>query len=280
MVAPIYGIVRIREMANRHKKSPLNIDLLRSPGQTLKEKIEDLSDEIMINLMSIPILFLTVTGAILWDKTFSVKPINTSGIVIVVVFGVAASIYLVTKGYKYFKEHSHLRLGYECEQAVGQDLNNLIAHGFKVYHDFPADGFNIDHIAIGPQGVFAIETKGRSKQLNLNKPNWKLEFDGMSLKFPTWIESQPVDQAKRQAKWLSKWLESATGEPQHVVPVLAVPGWYIERKVPSKLIVYAGKGSHFLAKGNVALSENKIKTLSHQIEGKCRDVKVRSYQKN
>jgi len=31
--------------------------------------------------------------------------------------------------------------------------------GYHVYHDFPAERFNIDHVVVGPAGAFAIETK-------------------------------------------------------------------------------------------------------------------------
>ena len=33
-------------------------------------------------------------------------------------------------------------------------------------HDFPANQFNVDHVVIGPTGVFAVETKARSKPVN------------------------------------------------------------------------------------------------------------------
>ena len=29
----------------------------------------------------------------------------------------------------------------------------------SVYHDIQADQFNIDHVVVGPSGVFAVETK-------------------------------------------------------------------------------------------------------------------------
>ena len=56
-----------------------------------------------------------------------------------------------------------VRLGYDGEVTVGQELNQLLRDGYCVYHDIPADKFNIDHIVVGKKGVFAIETKARSK---------------------------------------------------------------------------------------------------------------------
>ncbi len=65
---------------------------------------------------------------------------------------VGCIVFTSIKTFKMFNYRNRLRLGYDCELAVGQDLNELIGKGFKIYHDFPADGFNIDHIAIGTTG--------------------------------------------------------------------------------------------------------------------------------
>jgi Nuclease-related domain len=52
--------------------------------------------------------------------------------------------------------------GAASEQAVGQALAELRAHGFTVMHDIEQDGEgNIDHLVAGPTGVYLIETKHR-----------------------------------------------------------------------------------------------------------------------
>lgn len=50
--------------------------------------------------------------------------------------------------------------GGEAEVRVGEELDRLSEHGFYVFHDvqLPQVG-NVDHVAFGPRGVFAIETK-------------------------------------------------------------------------------------------------------------------------
>lgn len=184
-----------------------------------------------------------------------------------------------------FIYRNKLRLGYDCEVYVGQNLmNGLMSHGFKVYHDFPAtDTFNIDHIAVGPTGVFAIETKGRAKQVTIEKDNWQVTFDGTKLIFPSWTEDRPVIQATAQAKWLSEWLSSATGQPVTVSPVLAIPGWFVKMKGYTGLKIYNGKNPEFLAKpakGQLFLDGQAIQSISHQLEAKCRDIKSTAYRKD
>ena len=65
--------------------------------------------------------------------------------------------------------------------AAGQEPNSLTEAGYRVYHDLPAEGFNIDHVAVGRNGVFAMETKGRSKPA---KGNVTVVYDGRTLRFP------------------------------------------------------------------------------------------------
>lgn len=50
--------------------------------------------------------------------------------------------------------------GGEAEVEVGRELFRLAEHGYYVFHDvgLPRVG-NVDHVALGPQGIFAVETK-------------------------------------------------------------------------------------------------------------------------
>jgi hypothetical protein len=149
--------------------------------------------------------------------------------------------------------------------------------GFRVYHDFPAENFNIDHTVIGTNGVFAVETNGRAKPI---KGDINVILDGQGLQFPTLYEKDPLDQAKRQAVWLAKWLTSAVGAEVSVRPVLVLPGWFIERKKPGMLI-YNGKNPQvvYRIKGDSILSAEMIQRITHQIEQKCRDVTPVAYKK-
>jgi len=53
------------------------------------------------------------------------------------------------------------RKGAEGEESVGARLNRLLEHGWCVLHSIPvgARGSDIDHVLIGPGGVFTINTK-------------------------------------------------------------------------------------------------------------------------
>ncbi|WP_373309716.1 nuclease-related domain-containing protein [Streptomyces tendae] len=52
------------------------------------------------------------------------------------------------------------RKGLEGERRVGAELNRLGRHGWRVLHSIPlATKVDIDHLLIGPGGVFSINTK-------------------------------------------------------------------------------------------------------------------------
>jgi len=167
------------------------------------------------------------------------------------------------------------RLGYEGEIAVGQELNQLIRDGYYVYHDFPAGKFNIDHIVVGSSGVFAVETKARSKPTSAHPaPDYKVKCDGKRLQFPNGSDVQSIEQAKRQAEWLSKWLRSAVGEAVRVRPVVALPGWFVERTASGGISVINPKNFRSIVKpkNGSNLSDQMISRIVHQLERKCRDV--------
>jgi hypothetical protein len=172
-----------------------------------------------------------------------------------------------------------MRLGYDGEVAVGQELNQLLRDGYYVYHDFFADKFNIDHIVVGKKGVFAVETKARSKP-NSERRNEDatVEYNGRVLHFPKWTDTETIDQAERQSSWLSKWLGSAIGEPVAVRGIVALPGWFVKRTAADGIPVVNPKQFILLFKHIQPrqLPEETIKRIVHQLEQKCRDVEPTS----
>lgn len=263
------------------RKSPFTSHFLRAPGHSVYEKVEDLRTDVMGRMLGVMVLpvFIFAMNSVIED--LSGRPRATLNIVILVIGGMGVIIYQLIKLYRVTRELKKMRLGYEAEVAVGQELNQLMRLGYYVYHDLPADGFNIDHVVIGPPGVFAIETKGRSKLVTGDgKADAKVIVEGDVLKFPHWIERKPIQQTRGQAIWLSKWLSSAVGEKVAVVPVLTIPGWYTVSKKLSDVKLFFGKNPEkFFPVFNQAspLSDSMIQRIVHQIDARCRDVEPKAY---
>ena len=168
-----------------------------------------------------------------------------------------------------------LKAGYDAEVAVGQELDQLMRQGAATFHDLPAEQFNIDHVVVAAEGVFAVETKGFTKpNQGRGKADATVVYDGETLRFPSWTTKEPLEQAERQAAWLAKWLSSAVGSPVSVLPVIALPGWFVERTGRGRVRVFSGKELAGLLKsrGTQALTTQDVQRIAHQVEQRCRTV--------
>lgn len=65
-------------------------------------------------------------------------------------------------GGSFKRDYENWAQGAEGEEAVGKILEELRAEGWCVIHDVAFGRGNIDHIVVGPGGIFTIETKSRA----------------------------------------------------------------------------------------------------------------------
>ncbi|ARU56428.1 nuclease-like protein [Oleiphilus messinensis] len=272
------------------KENPLTKELRRPPGHSLKVRIDDAHSEIVLNILltyasfQFPFVILGIFSLMQLPSTFFT-------VLILFSFSWIACVWFAHKIYVLFKQMSQLKLGYECELAVGQELDQLMMQGYRVFHDVQADGFNIDHLAVGSNGVFAIETKGRRRPVtNIDKDKrYKVNCYSTHLEFPTWKESDVFNQAERQANWVSKWLSDASGMDVRAVPVIVLPGWFLERKERTSIMCLAGKQVcwEIPKVKSQLLDDRQIKAIVHQVAqssttddfGRARELKHREQAK-
>lgn len=265
-------------LSAKHRRNPLNYQMLRAPGESISQRIEQLNDDVGLYFTFSGIVPLFCYTMYLTTRFIAHSPASP---VVFLILALGFMTFFGIKLNKVFRQRHKEQLGLDCERAVGQELNQLMLDGYRVYHDFQADNFNIDHVAIGENGVFAIETKGRPKpDRGRGQEDSKVIYDGQTLQFPSWREKEPLEQAKRQAVWLSGWLSKAVGEQMPVKPVLALPGWYVDRKAKD-LLIYNGRNPQYLLKITTEspLSPEMIQRVAHQVEQQCRDVDALAYKK-
>jgi hypothetical protein len=178
-------------------------------------------------------------------------------------------------GWRMLRAIRPLRLGLLGEQAVAEHLQKLVAQGYRVFHDVPGGGkWNIDHVAVGPAGMFAIETKTRTKRPGaLSDKDYEVKFDGTRLTFPWGTDAKAPEQARTSARWLATEMSKATGRKVNAEPLLVIPGWNVvmtsrtELKAlnPGQLVGYVGDLPRLLDAG-------VIQQVSYQLDQRCRDV--------
>lgn len=277
ILVPIGITLWIRHQ-RKNRRNPLTTQMLRAPGESIAKRIEVLNEDVDLYFSFSTIVPLLCYSMYLSSKYVAKAQTSPS---IFVVIAVSFMGFFWVRLNKAIRQRHNECLGLDCERAVGEELNQLLLDGCRVFHDFQADKFNIDHIVISENGVFAIETKGRAKpDRGRGQEDVKVVYDGQALQFPTWREHEPLEQAKRQAAWLSSWLTRAVGEHIAVKPALALPGWFVERKKPDFLI-FSGKNPQFITKIKTvtSLSPELIQRVAHQVEQQCRDVVPQAYKK-
>jgi hypothetical protein len=279
---PLGVIYFWRKRLGDKRRSPLTQMLLRGPGETLRNELNDTNDDLWSNMVMLPVFPLIIYATHVSQSYFLGEKESVLRTIVTIFVVVGTIGYFLFTILKLLKRATKLRLGYEGEVAIAQELNQLMRDGAYVFHDVPAEGFNIDHVIVWSKGVFAVETKGRMKpKRDRGTEDANVVFDGLRLQFPGWSETAPLEQATRQARWLEKWLTSAVGEKVTVKPVLALPGWYVERKGRSDVVIISGKNASgtFSKLFHSALSEEMIKRIAHQLEQRCRDVEPRHFHK-
>lgn len=218
------------------RKSPLTFNVLNLPGEGLRRSIEKhdegFHDKTAMVMLVGPVMLAAWLLARM-DRVVEDWSLIRFGLgdAIFAMVGVVILVWSAWGLIHHASERRKYLQGRAAELAVAQCLMPLMAEGALVYHDFPADKFNIDHIVMGQGAVFAVETKSRRKPAEGGRNSARVDYDGSRLKFPKHVETKPVEQARRQAQWLERFLESGVGEPVRVVPVVALPGWYTQNSV-------------------------------------------------
>jgi hypothetical protein len=229
-------------LARQRRRSPLTADLLRGPGHALREKLEDLRIDIGMDTILLTVVPTLPLAYFQIHSLISGRPIGFWTVGVTLIGAAGFVVFQIRTLLRTAAEMDKLRLGLDAELAVGQELDQLMREGAAVFHDMPADRFNIDHVVIAPQGVFAVETKGYSKPIRGGgKADATVVFDGKTLTLPDSAGRWAIEQAERQARWLADWLKRNTGDKVAVTPVLALPGWFVERTGRSNVLVFSGK---------------------------------------
>jgi hypothetical protein len=202
---------------SRRLRSPIKDRPLRLAGQSLQEERDALFDG--------PILFagvLAMVAIILalseWIRYFRQSPPNPWFYTVVAGITVLCAAWVFARTIPRIRA---LRQGILGERAVGQFLERLREQGYHLFHDIVGSNFNIDHVLIGPAGIFTVETKTRctGDRLRIGK------FEP---------DRNPIIQAKAQASWLRQLLAESTGRTFEVQPVVLFPGWFVEQDAESR----------------------------------------------
>lgn len=280
LMLPLFIAVLLMQAAkSRHAryKNPLTRSLRRPPGAELGRQLGAEQLEAGFGVFEVVLPSLMLACAYIIAQNMQTATVKWFVLVAVLCIALVMWTVAIRKLIRRLETIRVLRLGYECELAVGQELDLLMLNGWRVFHDIPAQGFNIDHVVVGPQGVFAVETKGRSKRVperDEKSSKYKVKYTSGCLEFPYYRDTETVPQAVRQAKWLSTWLTSATAMQVDVAPVVVLPGWFVETADrPTVPVIASGFiAGFFKGRPSNDLSGEAVARIVHQLDVMVRDL--------
>ncbi|MDB6020048.1 MAG: Nuclease-related domain protein [Pedosphaera sp.] len=267
-VAALFIIFQKRRAWRAQRVVPFSELRRRPAGESLRLKLEKLDEEFNDSLLffvGMPIAFTAASTVSHWSG-FAYP-------VMIFLFSLIPTIWFGRKLYRVGYERANYQLGFDGERFVGEVLTQLVGKGYQIFHDLPFGNFNIDHVLVGPAGVFAVETKTHRKPVRESGgKDYRVEFDGSSLLWPWGTKSQEVNQAANGARKLGQWLSSVVGEKVGVDPILTLPGWMVNRKTQNATVEVLNPKEilNFCALKQKCLDANLIQRICYQLEEKCK----------
>jgi len=209
-------------MSITQTRSPIKDRPLRLPGQSLEEERNAIWED-KIEPYALIALFFVAFAAIEWWRLWtSLPPVPWP------LTGCALLMVLLT-AWRVWRRRPRMRAirqGIDGEKAVGQFLERPREAGYHVFHDVLGPTFNVDHVLVGPAGVFTIETKTWSKP---SKGDSRVTADDRGLLVAGHRpERDLLVQARSQASWIHHQIKESTGRSFTVKPVIVFPGWFID----------------------------------------------------
>ncbi len=275
VVATIGRWARVRAKV----RDPVEFKLLRSPGESLRRRMAKFDEDLFQYAIGAALVPLMIASAFLWclakfaPKTSLVLGLSVTAGVLVLT-AVISGRWLWSK----FNRYRDDRLGYIGERTVSESLTPLLREGYHVFHDVPASTgervFNLDHVVVGPAGLFLIKTKTRRK--GRARPGFKdyaVTYDGRQLIWPWAEDRHGLEQAESEARWLSEWINKLTGFDTSARPILALPGWWVnESPGPVRVVNAKGLCAAIRGRRERLLTDTQIDQIARLLDERCRDV--------
>lgn len=209
-------------MATRSGRSPRRPKSPQAPSQSVDEAIRTIVERDARDAM-VPAALLTLIAAWEWIRWLSPMP----GPELLTAIALAAICWASVKVRRARTTIERLKLGRDSEREVAAAFDQLRERGYRVFHDIPGPDYNVDHLLVGPQGLFLVETRTRDRPA---RGVGRIRYDGEALTVAgTRGDRDPIQQVMAQARWVADLVSDASGRNCFVRPVMLFPGWLVER---------------------------------------------------
>jgi len=125
--------------------------------------------------------------------------------------GLLTSLILLIIGYFYLKKYRIYKGGWEGEKQVAKLLNSKLSDDYYLINELKiGKGGDLDHIVIGPNGIFVIETKNWSGKITCQSDEWQRQDRHK-------FNNSPSRQVKNNTNKIRRLLEAQSSLRNHGV---------------------------------------------------------------
>jgi len=215
----------------RQRHLPVEGPLRRLPGQSIRDERERLFDAKVIGYF---FAFIVAWLLALWQWLYwwtGSKPNPGFATLIAIV----VTAYCAYRMWRVYPEFRNLNLGEKGERRVSEVLRTLRDKDYITFDDLMLGGVNIDHVVVGPGGIYAAETKTYSL---FGNGSVAIAAEGLLQLGGKPALNDPLKQARSSAALVSAELRRWIQRDIWVNPVLVLPGWRIDPpKVQTKVVI-------------------------------------------
>jgi hypothetical protein len=188
-------------------------------------------------------------------------------VTVAVLVGVVGA-FAAAKGVQLVRYRSRLRLLLDADRAVAQRLDEVQLRGHRVFHAVPIGDSVIDHVVVGPLGVFAVQVilPSRNGAVTVSLARGFLAFGPAHGAFGL----RPVIAA---CAGLAKELGRTVGHPVRIVPTLVVPGCRVEASDEERFLLTNEQNCVTLVgwkDPGAYLMDDEIARISEWLSNRCR----------
>lgn len=266
-------------LRSRHRRPPVEFKLLRAPGELSLRALRQIEARLPVTLLAAVLLPFFLGLALLLGLPLLEGMVRFA----TAILGTLAFLGLVYLAGRHVTRELTLRreleVRYLGERAVAEELAPLLAQGFRIFHDVAIHGadsqIDLDHVLVGPNGVTLIECETRQRPTGKNpQRDHEVTFDGKNLMWPWGPDRDTVASIEGEAASFTRWLMQTTGYRIQALPLLTVPGWWVE--ITGRGLVNVVNHKQVLHAVNERpehpLDAAQIEKICRELELHCRDV--------
>jgi hypothetical protein len=245
----------------RHVQLP---QVRRRAGESLSEERERRVYDKLPVIVFMPFTFWCLFVVTQLQQSNSILRRPAFWLSFAIIFTIVSAIWFM----RLFHIARRLNRGERGELHIADVLEELRTEGYKPVHDIVGNGFNIDHVIVGPGGIFAIETKYRSGKGQITFRNSEGVFLGNRLE-----EKDCLKQARANAAAISDLIRENCGRRESVKPIVVFVGdWKVkdEWRDTSVRVLTPDRLTRYIRNQQPRLKQSEIELIASHLERSSR----------